>query len=87
MLCMLLTATVLTTVTDASASDVACVSGGRALLLAYALIADVGAAFGPLLAYGVNQFFGINAVYAVCAALFFTLFVTWRPYASGDLRS
>ncbi len=80
---MQLVATSLTTVTDAAASDVAAQAGGRSLLMGYALVVDVGAAFGPLAAYSINAFFGINAVYLFCAVLFGVLFFKWRPYAAG----
>ncbi|MCL1985497.1 MAG: MFS transporter [Betaproteobacteria bacterium] len=77
-LCMQLTATMLTTLTDAAAADAAAVAGERTLLMAYALSVDVGAALGPLIAYGMNEFWGIKTVYACCAALFAILFVKWR---------
>jgi len=69
-LCMQLTATMLTTLNDAAAADAAAISKERMLLMVYALSVDMGAALGPLVAYGVNEFLGINAVYACCAALF-----------------
>ena len=78
---MQLTATVLTTITDATASDAAARAGGRSLLMGYALIIDVGAAVGPLVAYGMNEFFGINAAYLLSAGLFALLFLKWRGYA------
>ncbi|MCL1939443.1 MAG: MFS transporter [Desulfovibrionaceae bacterium] len=77
---MQLTATVLTTISDATASDAASLAGGRALLMMYALIVDVGAAVGPLVAYGMNEFFGINAVYLLSAGLFALLWTRWRGY-------
>jgi hypothetical protein len=75
---MQLTATVLTTISDATASDAAALAGGRTLLMVYALIVDVGAAVGPLVAYGMNEFFGINAVYLLSAGLFALLWARWR---------
>ena len=78
LLLMQLSATMLTTLTDAAAADVAATAGERMLLMVYALCVDVGAALGPLIAYGINEFFGINAVYACCSALFVTRLVRWR---------
>ena len=86
LLCMQLTATVLTTIADAAAADAATVSGGRSMLMGYALIVDVGAAVGPLVAYGMNEFMGINAVYAFSAAICALLFVRWRGYARVHRR-
>jgi len=80
-LCMQLTATMLTTLNDAAAADAAAVSGERMLLMVYALGVDMGAALGPLVAYGVNEFLGINAVYACCAVLFAILAAGWRVTA------
>jgi MFS family permease len=75
---MQLTATMLTTLNDAAAADAASSARERALLMIYALSVDVGAALGPLFAYGMNAFWGINAVYACCAALCAVLSVRWR---------
>ncbi len=83
---MQLTATALVTVADAAASDAAASIGGRSMLMGYALLVDVGAAFGPLIAYGVNEFFGINTVYALNAALFAVLFFVWKPHAGTKVR-
>lgn len=81
---MQLAATALTTISDAAASDAAALAGGRPLLMSYALIVDVGAAAGPLAAYGINEFLGINAVYALCACLFALLCHRWRGYAKAE---
>jgi MFS family permease len=75
---MQLTATMLTTLNDAAAADTASVAGDRALLMTYALCVDAGAALGPLVAYGMNEFLGIHAVYAFCAALFVMLLIKGR---------
>ena len=73
-----LAATSLNTVAEAGAADVASETGGRVLLMHYALTVDIGAALGPLIAYGVNGLFGINAVYALCAVLLAPLALVWR---------
>ncbi|SBV94018.1 conserved membrane hypothetical protein [uncultured delta proteobacterium] len=73
-----LSATALTTLADTAASGSASAKGGRAVLMHYALMTDVGSALGPLIAYGMNAFLGINAVYMLCAALFAVLAFLWR---------
>ncbi len=78
---MQLTGTVLTTVLDAAAADAAAATGGRAVLMGYSFIVDGGAALGPLFAYGLNEFMGINAVYLICAALLFALAFRWRLFS------
>ncbi len=87
LLAMQVAATALTTVCDAAGSDAAAMAGGRTLLMGYALVVDVGAALGPLVAYSMNEFFGINAVYLFSAALLVLLFVKWRPYAAAGASS
>lgn len=75
---LLLTATALTTLADTAASESAAANGGRAVLMHYALMTDVGSALGPLIAYGMNAFCGINAVYLLCAVFFALLAFSWR---------
>ena len=82
-LIMQLTATMLTTLTDAAAADAAATAGERSMLMVYALSVDIGAALGPLVAYGVNEFFGISAVYACCSALFVILLIKWKTSYLG----
>ena len=82
-LCLLivqLIATILNTVTEALASDTASKNGGRALLMSFALMVDVGAAIGPLVAYFMNAYWGINSVYLLCALLFLVLCLKWYFY-------
>ena len=52
-------------------------------MLGGGVLADMGAAFGPLLAYSLNALLGINTVYALCTGLFVTLFVLWKPFAGS----
>ncbi|WP_172414394.1 hypothetical protein [Candidatus Desulfovibrio trichonymphae] len=77
------TATALTTLADTGAANASAEAGGHSLLMAYALLTDMGAAFGPLLAYSLNALLGINTVYALCAGLFVALFVLWKPFAES----
>ena len=75
---MQLVATGLTTLTDAAAADAAASLHGRTVLVHYALIVDVGAALGPLAAYSLNAFLGIDAVYFFCALLYALLALVWQ---------
>lgn len=72
-----LMATSLTTLSEAAASSTAASDGGRALLMQYALVVDLGAAAGPLVAYGVIALFDVNAVYVVSGVLFLLTFFFW----------
>ncbi|MDR1947159.1 MAG: MFS transporter [Desulfovibrio sp.] len=72
---MQLAATALTTLTDAAAADAAARSGGPSLLVAYTFAADAGMALGPVLAFGMNEFLDINAVYLFSAGLFLLFFL------------
>lgn len=57
-------ATFLTTLADALASDAAASSSSKVTIMTlYSLLVDLGAAIGPLLAYLLNEYAGIYAVY------------------------
>lgn len=80
-----LVATALTTVSEATATDAASEQGGRALVMSFALIVDIGAAIGPLVAFTMDSLWGINSVYVLCAGLFAVFCFKWRrltPHAS-----
>ena len=58
------TATILTTVIDAMASDIAAVSSSKiAIMTAYSLAIDLGAALGPVVGYLMNIYLGTYAAY------------------------
>jgi MFS family permease len=76
-----LVATAFSTLTDTGAADVAARGGGRSILMTYALLVDLGAAFGPLLAYSLTELTGINVVYALCGLGFVGMAFVWRPFA------
>ncbi|MDR2572828.1 MAG: MFS transporter [Desulfovibrio sp.] len=82
LLCAQAAATALTTLVDAGAADVATEEGGRSLLMTYALLVDMGAAFGPLLAYGLEAALGINFVYTFCGVCFIIMAVMRKPLAA-----
>ena len=77
-------ATALTTLSEASAADAAGRAGGRSLLMGYALIVDVGAALGPLFAYCVSEFWGLDAVYSICAGMFLVLLLKWKAHMRDE---
>lgn len=66
-----LTATSLTTIADAIASDVAMTSSKITVMTLYSLFIDLGAAAGPFLAYLMNQYIG---PYAACSSASILLF-------------
>ena len=70
-------ATSLTTLSETAASATAAVNGGRALLMQYALVVDVGAALGPITAYVVTDLFGVNAIYIVSGIFFCIYGLVW----------
>ena len=63
-------ATGLTTLVDAVASDAAEQYGhGAVVLSSFAFVMDLGAATGPLLAYGLGSFWGLDVTYVLVAVL------------------
>jgi hypothetical protein len=41
---------------------------------------DLGAAIGPLMAYSLIEFIGIDAVYLITAALFIVFLIRWSTW-------
>ncbi len=78
---ILLTATILTTVIDAIACDVAFCFSQKTFMTAYSFAIDVGAALGPMLGYALNDLWGPYAVYAGTAVILTLLAAKWlwRP--------
>ncbi|MEL7565771.1 MAG: MFS transporter [Dehalobacterium sp.] len=74
---ILLTATILTTVIDAAACDVASCSSQKVFMTAYSFSIDIGAALGPLTAFTLNDIWGPYAIYRVIAVTFLALAVKW----------
>jgi MFS family permease len=87
LLCMQSAATALATLADTGAAATAARDGGRSLLMTYALLVDMGAALGPLLAYSLEAVLGINCVYAFCAACFAAMAIAWRSIAVRNPES
>ena len=88
--------TALTTVADVIAADAAALRPERSglLLSSYALLVDLGSAIGPLAAYAINAFMGIDAAYSLAAFCLVLLGLAWlrglpgnRTSASGGLRT
>lgn len=78
-----LTGTSLTTIADSVASDTASVRGGRVFMMWYSFSVDLGAALGPILAYLINDMWGMDAAYAGTAVLLLIFAVKW--YCSAPL--
>ena len=72
-----LTGTSLTTIADSVASDTASVRGGRVFMMWYSFAVDLGAALGPILAYLLNDMWGMDTAYAGTAVLLLSLAVKW----------
>lgn len=72
-----LTGTSLTTIADSVASDTASVRGGRVFMMWYSFAVDLGAALGPILAYLLNDMWGMDTAYAGTAVLLLILAVKW----------
>jgi len=74
---ILLTATVLTTVIDAIACDVAFRSPPRTFMTVYSCAIDIGAALGPLVGYTLNDMSGPYAIYWGIAGVLAILAIKW----------
>lgn len=88
LLCSQLCATGLATLSDAAASDTAARHGHPTHTLAsYAFIVDCGAAAGPVLAYSVQDLWGMDAAYLAAAALLLCLLPLWMRREAAQARS
>lgn len=88
LLCSQLCATGLATLSDAAASDTAERHGHPTHTLAsYAFIVDCGAAAGPVLAYGIQGLWGMDAAYLTAAALLLCLLPLWMRKEATNARS
>ena len=73
----MLTATILTTVIDAIACDVAVDLPPKAFMSAYSFAIDIGAALGPMVSYTLSDFSGPYTVYWAIAAGSLLLSLKW----------
>lgn len=78
-----LAGTSLTTIADSVASDTASVRGGRVFMMWYSFAVDLGAAIGPILAYLLNDIWGMDTAYMGTAVLLLIFAVKW--YKSAPL--
>lgn len=76
LLVLQVTATVLTTLSDAVASDEAAVAS-KSVMTAYSLATDLGAALGPLVAYLINEALGVQYSYWLASLLLGLLTLRW----------
>lgn len=72
-----LTATALTTITDAIAADAASAASKFLVLTAYSIAVDVGAAVGPFLGYLLNTYVEPYAAYRMTVVLLLFVVVAW----------
>ena len=84
-----ITATILTTVIDAIASDIAVISSSKiAIMTAYSLAIDLGAALGPIVGYLMNIYWGVYASYWGAVLLLLLIAIKWLiPIRTGNLFS
>ncbi|EAO7496370.1 hypothetical protein AKL48_24870, partial [Salmonella enterica] len=73
-----LMATVLTTVMDAIALDVAQRTSRVAVMTGFTVITDLGAAIGPTLGYFMVSVLGLEITYWVAAGIWLILWGTWH---------
>jgi MFS family permease len=78
-----LTATALTTLMDAIASDVASRTSKLTVMTTYSMMTDLGAALGPSLGFTVGSWFGSEAAFAGAAAICGIMALRWAT-VSGD---
>jgi predicted MFS family arabinose efflux permease len=71
------TATILTTLSDAVASDAAVSTSKAVVMTAYSFAIDLGAALGPLAAYLINQALGAEYTYWFAAIVMAALSLKW----------
>ncbi len=69
--------TVMTTLSDALATDVAADSQAVVVITAYTFAIDLGAALGPLGGFAAIEFWGMDAAYLLCAALMALFALQW----------
>lgn len=69
--------TVMTTLSDALATDVAADSQAVVVITAYTFAIDLGAALGPLGGFAAIEFWGMDTAYLLCAALMALFALQW----------
>ncbi|MFS0553673.1 MFS transporter [Brevibacillus sp. 179-C9.3 HS] len=77
-----LTATIITTLLDTLAADVAArQANSQALMTQYSVVSDLGAALGPLLAFWLDEHVGLSVMYIGIASVLLMLALAWlgRP--------
>jgi predicted MFS family arabinose efflux permease len=77
LLAILLVSSVLSTVMDAFASDVATGSLKKVIMTVYVIVMDVGASFGPVFGYLSERLLGLPTTFLVSAAILFFLAIKW----------
>ncbi|NAP00858.1 MFS transporter [Halomonas sp. MG34] len=73
-----LTWTMIVTITDSFATDVASKSYKVAIMTTYTVVVDLGAAIGPALGYMLSEIFNISVLYWLTGSLLFSLGVFLR---------
>ncbi|GAA0363052.1 MFS transporter [Bacillus horti] len=79
-----LTSTMIVTLSDSTASDVATNSSKIGVMTSYTVAVDVGAAIGPLIAFFIIEQAGVQPLYWLAALIYGALALMWTRYK--DLR-
>lgn len=83
----LLVASVLTTIVDSMVSDMATKLTNKVFIMtAYTIIADLGAALGPILGYTLEGIIGLTNTFWICAAVCVLLTIKWILPAKKTAR-
>ena len=87
-LLILVTATVLTTIVDTVACDVAFCFPAKTFMSMYSLAIDVGAALGPILSYTISSFYGPYLIYYLVAVGLLLISTKWviRPLKVSNTK-
>jgi MFS family permease len=77
MFTLLLVSSLVSTLSDAVASDTASTTSAVAVMTSYAIAMDVGAAMGPMFGYGLEAMLGTSSVYWASAIVLGCLTMKW----------
>jgi predicted MFS family arabinose efflux permease len=77
LMAVLITSTLLTTIVDTLASDAAAGSEKIAVMTAYAMALDIGAAMGPLFGYSIENLLGLSNLYWLSACILLVIAAKW----------
>lgn len=86
LLALLIVTTLLSTIIDAMASDIAFGTARTFIMTMYVVVSDVGASMGPLFGYLSEHFIGLSMTYWLSAALLLLLSIVWLMKGISSLN-